>query len=73
MCQVVATFQRMRQEQRSMASKAAELEMEINEHRSVADIHTSPLKSNASYFHNRSTVCHLPHSYSAVYNSLHYY
>lgn len=33
--QVVATFQRMRQEQRSMASKAAELEMDINEHRSV--------------------------------------
>lgn len=31
--QVVATFQRMRQEQRSMASKAAELEMDINEHR----------------------------------------
>ncbi|CAB1345404.1 unnamed protein product [Coregonus sp. 'balchen'] len=30
---VVAAFQRMRSEQRSMASKAAELEMEINEHR----------------------------------------
>ncbi|XP_029311084.1 prefoldin subunit 2 [Cottoperca gobio] len=30
--QVVATFQRMRQEQRSMASKSADLEMEINEH-----------------------------------------
>ncbi|CAB1351497.1 unnamed protein product [Coregonus sp. 'balchen'] len=30
---VVAVFQRMRSEQRSMASKAAELEMEINEHR----------------------------------------
>jgi hypothetical protein len=29
----VAAFQRMRSEQRSMASKAAELEMEINEHR----------------------------------------
>lgn len=42
--QVVATFQRMRQEQRSMASKAAELEMEINEHRSVADVHTSTPK-----------------------------
>ncbi|KAL6490942.1 hypothetical protein MHYP_G00012870 [Metynnis hypsauchen] len=35
--QVVATFQRMRQEQRSMASKAAELEMEINEHSLVID------------------------------------
>uniref|UniRef100_A0A3B4CV56 Prefoldin subunit 2 n=1 Tax=Pygocentrus nattereri TaxID=42514 RepID=A0A3B4CV56_PYGNA len=34
---VVATFQRMRQEQRSMASKAAELEMEINEHSLVID------------------------------------
>ncbi|KAM9836743.1 prefoldin subunit 2 isoform 1-T1 [Aulostomus maculatus] len=34
--QLVATFQRMRQEQRSMASKAAELEMDINEHRLVA-------------------------------------
>lgn len=34
--QVVATFQRMRQEQRSMASKAAELEMDINEHRLAA-------------------------------------
>lgn len=36
--QVVATFQRMRQEQRSMASKAAELEMEINEHRLVMSV-----------------------------------
>lgn len=36
--QVVATFQRMRQEQRSMASKAAELEMEINEHRFVMSV-----------------------------------
>ncbi|KAM9501858.1 prefoldin subunit 2 [Clarias gariepinus] len=35
--QVVATFQRMRQEQRSMASKAAELEMDINEHSLVID------------------------------------
>ncbi|XP_075884348.1 prefoldin subunit 2 [Nelusetta ayraudi] len=35
--QVVATFQRMRQEQRSMASKAAELEMDINEHRLVIE------------------------------------
>ncbi|XP_058481773.1 prefoldin subunit 2 [Solea solea] len=35
--QVVATFQKMRQEQRSMASKAAELEMEINEHSLVVD------------------------------------
>ncbi|CAL1591332.1 unnamed protein product [Knipowitschia caucasica] len=35
--QVVGTFQRMRQEQRSMASKAAELEMEINEHTLVID------------------------------------
>ncbi|XP_072315049.1 prefoldin subunit 2 [Eucyclogobius newberryi] len=35
--QVVATFQRMRQEQRSMASKAAELEMEINEHSLVIE------------------------------------
>uniref|UniRef100_A0A9J7ZLL6 Prefoldin subunit 2 n=1 Tax=Cyprinus carpio carpio TaxID=630221 RepID=A0A9J7ZLL6_CYPCA len=34
---VVATFQRMRQEQRGMASKAAELEMEINEHSLVID------------------------------------
>ncbi|XP_063042505.1 prefoldin subunit 2 [Engraulis encrasicolus] len=30
--QVVSNFQRMRQEQRSMASKAAEFEMDINEH-----------------------------------------
>uniref|UniRef100_A0A673NLT8 Prefoldin subunit 2 n=1 Tax=Sinocyclocheilus rhinocerous TaxID=307959 RepID=A0A673NLT8_9TELE len=36
--QVVATFQRMRQEQRSMASKAAELEMEINEHRCLKEV-----------------------------------
>ncbi|XP_059361897.1 prefoldin subunit 2-like [Carassius carassius] len=35
--QVVANFQRMRQEQRSMASKAAELEMEINEHSLVIE------------------------------------
>ncbi|KAM6909533.1 prefoldin subunit 2 [Xenentodon cancila] len=35
--QVVATFQRMRQEQRSMASKSAELEMDINEHNLVID------------------------------------
>ncbi|XP_074479408.1 prefoldin subunit 2 [Sebastes fasciatus] len=35
--QVVATFQRMRQSQRSMASKSAELEMEINEHSLVID------------------------------------
>ncbi|KAG9274558.1 prefoldin subunit 2 [Astyanax mexicanus] len=35
--QVVATFQRMRQEQRSMAAKSAELEMEINEHSLVID------------------------------------
>ncbi|KAM9833828.1 prefoldin subunit 2 [Syngnathus typhle] len=35
--QVVATFQRMRQEQRNMASKAAELEMESNEHSLVID------------------------------------
>ncbi|XP_070710712.1 prefoldin subunit 2 [Pempheris klunzingeri] len=35
--QVVATFQKMRQEQRSMASKAAEFEMEINEHSLVID------------------------------------
>ncbi|XP_077598238.1 prefoldin subunit 2 [Stigmatopora nigra] len=35
--QVVATFQRMRQEQRSMSSKAAELEMESNEHSLVID------------------------------------
>lgn len=35
--QVVASFQRMRQEQRSMASKAAELEMEINEHSLVIE------------------------------------
>ncbi|XP_061664457.1 prefoldin subunit 2 [Syngnathoides biaculeatus] len=35
--QVVATFQKMRQEQRNMASKAAELEMESNEHSLVID------------------------------------
>ncbi|KAG2468894.1 PFD2 protein, partial [Polypterus senegalus] len=35
--QVVAGFQRLRQEQRSMASKAAELEMEINEHSLVIE------------------------------------
>ncbi|XP_052315783.1 prefoldin subunit 2-like isoform X1 [Oncorhynchus keta] len=34
---VVAAFQRMRTEQRSMASKAAELEMEINEHSLVIE------------------------------------
>ncbi|CAF91097.1 unnamed protein product [Tetraodon nigroviridis] len=34
---VVATFQRMRQEQRNMASKIAELEMNINEHSLVID------------------------------------
>lgn len=31
--QVVAGFQRLRQEQRSMATKVAELEMEISEHK----------------------------------------
>ncbi|XP_041949278.1 prefoldin subunit 2-like [Alosa alosa] len=35
--QVVAGFQRLRQEQRSMATKAAELEMETNEHSLVID------------------------------------
>ncbi|XP_007244592.2 prefoldin subunit 2 [Astyanax mexicanus] len=35
--QVVAGFQRLRQEQRSMATKAAELEMEISEHSLVID------------------------------------
>ncbi|KAM6949658.1 prefoldin subunit 2 [Aplochiton taeniatus] len=35
--QVVATFQRMRQEQRGLASKAAELEMDINEHSLVIE------------------------------------
>ncbi|XP_030638397.1 prefoldin subunit 2-like [Chanos chanos] len=35
--QVVAGFQRLRQEQRSIATKAAELEMEINEHSLVID------------------------------------
>uniref|UniRef100_A0A4W5PWW3 Prefoldin subunit 2 n=1 Tax=Hucho hucho TaxID=62062 RepID=A0A4W5PWW3_9TELE len=35
--QVVAAFQRMRSEQRSMVSKAAELEMEINEHSLVIE------------------------------------
>ncbi|NP_001134472.1 Prefoldin subunit 2 [Salmo salar] len=35
--QVVAAFQRMRSEQCSMASKAAELEMEINEHSLVIE------------------------------------
>ncbi|XP_016352702.1 prefoldin subunit 2-like [Sinocyclocheilus anshuiensis] len=35
--QVVATFQRMRQEQRSMVSKSAEFEMEINEHSLVIE------------------------------------
>lgn len=35
LCKVVATFQRMRQEQRNTASKIAELEMNINEHRFV--------------------------------------
>lgn len=46
MLQVVATFQRMRQEQRSMASKAAELEMEINEHRFSYQHFTSPALFN---------------------------
>ncbi|KAM8881194.1 prefoldin subunit 2 [Synchiropus splendidus] len=35
--QVAATFQRMRQEQRSLASTAANLEMEMNEHSLVID------------------------------------
>ncbi|KAF3837203.1 hypothetical protein F7725_004667 [Dissostichus mawsoni] len=35
--QVVATFQRMRQEQRSMASKSADFEMDINEHSLVIE------------------------------------
>ncbi|XP_069463290.1 prefoldin subunit 2 isoform X2 [Ambystoma mexicanum] len=35
--QVVAGFNRLRQEQRGMASKAAELEMELNEHSLVID------------------------------------
>ncbi|XP_072518175.1 prefoldin subunit 2-like [Salminus brasiliensis] len=35
--QVVAGFQRLRQEQRSMATKAAEMEMEISEHSLVID------------------------------------
>ncbi|XP_029436496.1 prefoldin subunit 2 [Rhinatrema bivittatum] len=35
--QVVAGFNRLRQEQRGMASKAAELEMELNEHTLVID------------------------------------
>ncbi|CAL8242051.1 unnamed protein product [Merluccius merluccius] len=35
--QVVGTFQRMRQEQRSMASKASEFEMENNEHSLVIE------------------------------------
>ncbi|XP_068611703.1 prefoldin subunit 2 [Brachionichthys hirsutus] len=35
--QVVATFQKMRQEQRSLASKAAEMEMDINEHSLVIE------------------------------------
>ncbi|XP_047445592.1 prefoldin subunit 2 [Mugil cephalus] len=35
--QVVATFQRMRQEQRTMASKAADLDMTINEHSLVIE------------------------------------
>ncbi|MEE6514974.1 hypothetical protein FKM82_023447 [Ascaphus truei] len=35
--QVVAGFNRLRQEQRGMASKAAELEMEMNEHTLVID------------------------------------
>ncbi|XP_078527493.1 prefoldin subunit 2 [Lissotriton helveticus] len=35
--QVVSGFNRLRQEQRGMASKAAELEMELNEHSLVID------------------------------------
>ncbi|KAJ4949305.1 hypothetical protein JOQ06_020821 [Pogonophryne albipinna] len=35
--QVVATFQKMRQEQRSMASKSADFEMDINEHSLVIE------------------------------------
>ncbi|KAM4664037.1 prefoldin subunit 2 [Discoglossus pictus] len=35
--QVVAGFNRLRQEQRSLASKATELEMELNEHTLVID------------------------------------
>ncbi|XP_056401495.1 prefoldin subunit 2 [Hyla sarda] len=35
--QVVAGFNRLRQEQRGLASKAAELEMELNEHILVID------------------------------------
>ncbi|XP_038205638.1 prefoldin subunit 2 [Arvicola amphibius] len=35
--QVIAGFNRLRQEQRGLASKAAELEMELNEHSLVID------------------------------------
>ncbi|KAG8146594.1 hypothetical protein E2320_013728 [Naja naja] len=35
--QVVAGFNRLRQEQRGLASKAAELEMELNEHKLVIE------------------------------------
>ena len=50
-CQVVATFQRMRHEQRTMASKAAELEMEINEHRLVVNIPPQAFGFSINYFH----------------------
>ncbi|XP_074979114.1 prefoldin subunit 2 [Caretta caretta] len=36
--QVVAGFNRLRQEQRGLASKAAELELELNEHRDLSSI-----------------------------------
>uniref|UniRef100_A0A8C0J3L9 Prefoldin subunit 2 n=1 Tax=Chelonoidis abingdonii TaxID=106734 RepID=A0A8C0J3L9_CHEAB len=36
--QVVAAFNRLRQEQRGLASKAAELELELNEHSLVIDM-----------------------------------
>ncbi|XP_051562453.1 prefoldin subunit 2-like isoform X1 [Myxocyprinus asiaticus] len=45
--QVVANFQRMRQEQRSMASKAAEFEMEINEHSQLGAVSTAPAVQTA--------------------------
>ncbi|NWZ88602.1 PFD2 protein, partial [Poecile atricapillus] len=45
--QVVSRFNRLRQDQRGLASKAAELELELNEHRSPS---CSRLFSHFSHF-----------------------
>lgn len=52
----------MRQEQRSMASKAAELEMDINEHRYVAHIppvHSQPHQLNCRLHSLVDKICYI--------------